>query len=83
MNKSITIFATLGILALLSGCNRSTSVAKDLTPNMRGVSQTNVEFDASEAVVINVGDRLYQDDWRNFMLLNKPSSLSVVPVVQD
>ena len=50
---------------------------------MRGISKTYVEFEASEAVAVDVGDRLYQDDWRNFMLLNKPSSLSAIPVVQN
>ena len=58
-------------------------ILRNLTPNMRGISKTYVEFEASEAVAVDVGDRLYQDDWRNFMLLNKPSSLSAIPVVQN
>ena len=50
---------------------------------MKGIAETPSEDKAGIAVVNNVNDRLYVDDWRKVLLLDKPSSLTVVPVVQN
>ena len=55
----------------------------NLTPQMNGLSETYSENDAGIAVVNNENERMYDDDWRRALLLDKPSMLSPIPVVQD
>jgi len=81
---TITLFVTL---AALQGCysqpSSVTEQLENLTPNMDGLSETYNENDAGIAVVNNENERMYVDDWRRAMLLDKPSMLSPIPVVQD
>jgi hypothetical protein len=49
---------------------------------MRSLSQSNVSFDAFEEVDIYIDDHTYQDDYRSFILFDKLSSFSVVPIAK-
>ena len=72
------------ISQLLSSNNadyRSGVDLNNLTPNMNGLAQTYSENDAGIAVTNNENDRMYMDDLRRAMLLDKPSILSPIPVV--
>jgi hypothetical protein len=61
----------------------SEAILANLTPNLKTLGDTRGELDASNADVINVNNRAYQGDVESFWLLDKPSSLSVVPIVQE
>ncbi len=69
--------------AYLNLAYSSRAILSDLTPQMNGLSETYDENDAGIAVVNNANERMYDDDWRRALLLDKPSMLSPVPVVQD
>ncbi len=87
MKKCIFTLTFASLLAALIGCqsnkHSTNAILKDLTPNMDGLSETYSENDAGIAVVNNDNDRMYVDDWRRVMILDKPSSLSPYPVVGD
>ena len=87
MKKCIFTLTFASLSAALIGCQSNThstnAILKDLTPNMDGLSETYSENDAGIAVVNNDNDRMYVDDWRRVMILDKPSSLSPYPVVGD
>ena len=87
MQKCIIFTTGLITLTALLGCqpnSHSTSaVLGDLTPNLDGLSETYSENDAGIAVVNNDNERMYVDDWRRALILDKPSALSPYPVVAD
>jgi len=56
------------------------AIAANLTPNMNGLAETRSQNDASIGVVNNENERMYIDDWRRLMLLDKPSSLTPYPI---
>ena len=58
-------------------------IMANLTPGMNGLAETYSENDAGIAVVNNDNDRMYVDDWRRVLIIDKPSSLSPYPVVGD
>ena len=61
----------------------SNAILSDLTPNLDGLAETYSENDAGIAVVNNDNERMYVDDWRRALILDKPSALSPYPVVAD
>lgn len=79
---SITFVVTVAIIAVLTGRAKQASFANSLTHNMRSLSQSNVSFDAFEEVDIYIADHTYQDDYRSFILFDKLSSFSVVPIAK-
>jgi hypothetical protein len=89
MNKfCITLLAALLVTSLFAGCHQKSgystkAILANPSPEMKGIAETPSEDKAGIAVVNNVNDRLYVDDWRKVLLLDKPSSLTVVPVVQN
>ena len=76
-------------MGTLIGCNQlvrysskdADPILVDLTPNMDGLAQTYSENDAGIAVTNNANRRMKADDLRRFMLLDKASILSPMPVV--
>lgn len=54
-----------------------------LTPNMHGLAETHDENDAGVAVTKNTEWRQFDDDIRRALMLDRPSSLSPYPVVDD
>jgi len=59
------------------------AIIANLTPAMNGLSETYSENDAGIIVVNNANERMYVDDWRRALILDKPSALSPYPVVAD
>jgi hypothetical protein len=55
----------------------------NLTPNLHGLAQTHDENDAGVAVTKNTEWRQFDDDIRRALMLDRPSSLSPYPVVDD
>ena len=53
------------------------------SPSMRGLAETYNDHDAGIAVTNNTNSRSYEDDWRRFLLFDRPSTLSPFPVVND
>ena len=87
MNKCILTISILSVLGMFVGCNSNShsesAVLRNLTPNMNGLAETYSENDAGILVVNNANDRMIVDDLRRATLLDRPSSLSPFPVVQD
>lgn len=55
----------------------------NLTPDMHGLAETHDENDAGVAVTKNTEWRQFDDDVRRALMLDRPSSLSPYPVVDD
>ncbi len=90
MNRTIlTSLSAVVLTAAFTGCrtneggNSTKAILANPSPQMDGLAETYPEDKAGIAVVNNVNDRLYVDDWRRTLLLDKPSALSVMPVVQN
>jgi len=84
MNKCMSTVSLLALAGTLSGCHSNThstnAVVSDLTPNMNGLAETRSQNDAGIALVNNENERMYIDDWRRLMLLDKSSSLTPYPI---
>ena len=61
----------------------SRAILVSLTPNMRGLSDTHAEREAGDAVTKNANIRMSTDDLNRAILLDRPSSLSPYPVVDN
>ena len=61
----------------------SKAILSSLTPPHQGLTETEAERLASIAVTKNVNHRLMHDDINRSILLDRPSSLSIYPVIQD
>lgn len=87
MHKCIILTTGLITLTALTGCqsnaHSSNAILSDLTPNLDGLAETYSENDAGIIVVNNANERMYVDDWRRALILDKPSALSPYPVVVD
>ena len=59
------------------------AIMANLTPEMSTLSQTYSERSARISVTNSQNSRLINDDWDKALLLDKPSSLSVIPVVEN
>jgi len=59
------------------------AILADLTPEMSTLSQTYSEKTARISLTNNQNSRLIKDDWDKFLLLDKPSTLSDIPVVEN
>ncbi len=59
----------------------SKTILSSLTPSMQGLSQTDPELEAGEAVGKNSNHRMFHDDMQRMFLLDQPSILSPMPVV--
>ena len=84
MKTRILTLSLITLTGTLIGCYSSENVnpiLADLTPNMDGLAQTYSENDAGIAVTNNANRRMKADDLRRFMLLDKSSILSPMPVV--
>jgi hypothetical protein len=55
----------------------------DLTPNMHGLAETHDENDAGVANTKNTEWRQFDDDIRRALMLDRPSSLSPYPVIDN
>jgi len=55
----------------------------NLTPNMHGLAETHAENDAGVAMTKDTEWRQFDDDIRRALMLDRPSSLSPYPVVND
>lgn len=85
MKNAITTLITIGFLSFC-GCENHQSaetneILDNLSPNMYGLAENIQENDAGIAYVNNTADRLYIDDWRRVMLLDRPTTLSPFPVI--
>ena len=58
------------------------AILANMTPEMSTLSQTYSERTARISVTNNQNSRLFNDDWDKALLLDKPSTLSVIPVVE-
>jgi hypothetical protein len=63
--------------------NSNNAILESLTPSHQGLTETEAERLASIAVTKNVNHRMMHDDVNRVLLLDRPSSLSIYPVVQD
>ncbi|MBT4523524.1 MAG: hypothetical protein HOI88_02810 [Phycisphaerae bacterium] len=61
----------------------SKAILLSLTPSQQGLADTEAERLASIAVTKNVNHRSMHDDINHILLLDRPSSLSIYPTVQD
>ena len=59
------------------------AMLNNLTPDMHGLAETHDENDAGIAVTKNTEWRQFDDDVRRALMLDRPSSLSPYPVVDD
>ncbi len=59
------------------------NMLENLTPDMHGLAQTHDENDAGVAVTKNTEWRQFDDDIRRALMLDRPSSLSPYPVIDD
>ena len=59
------------------------AMLNNLTPDMHGLAETHDENDAGVAVTINTEWRQFDDDVRRALMLDRPSSLSPYPVVDN
>lgn len=87
MNRpTMTSLTAIVLTAVFTGCrtneggNSTKAILANPSPQMDGLTETYSEDKAGIAVV---NDRLYVDDWRRMLLLDKPSALSVMLVVQN
>lgn len=55
----------------------------DLTPDMHGLAENHDENDAGVALTKNTEWRQFDDDLRRALLLDRPSSLSPYPVIDN
>jgi len=58
------------------------AILANMTPEMSTLSQTYSERTARISVTNNQNSRLFNDDWDKALLLDKPSTLSIIPVVE-
>ncbi len=75
--------ATCCLLLVTVGCDSSYSteaILADLSPGMKTLSETHAEYAAGVAVTNNNNKRMLDADWRNILLLDHASTLSVAPV---
>ena len=61
----------------------SEAILTSLTPDMHGLAETHAENDAGVAFIKNTEWRQFDDDIRRALMLDRPSSLSPYPVVDD
>jgi hypothetical protein len=54
-----------------------------LSPNMHGLAETHDENDAGVAITKNTEWRQFDDDVRRALMLDRPSSLSPYPVIDN
>ena len=59
------------------------AMLNNLSPDMHGLAQTHDENDAGVAVIKNTEWRQFDDDVRRALMLDRPSSLSPYPVIDD
>ena len=59
------------------------AMLNNLTPDMHGLAETHDENDAGVASIKNTEWRQFDDDVRRALLLDRPSSLSPYPVIDD
>ena len=59
------------------------AILANLTPELATLSETDSEKTARIAVTNDQNSRLIKDDWDKFLLLDKPSTLSKIPVVEN
>ena len=59
------------------------AMLKNLTPDMHGLAETHDENDAGVALIKNTEWRQFDDDVRRALMLDRPSSLSPYPVIDD
>lgn len=59
------------------------AMLNDLSPDMHGLAETHHENDAGIAVTKNTEWRQFDDDVRRALMLDRPSSLSPYPVVDN
>ncbi len=56
-------------------------IAKDLTPELRSVGETDPDLWWNDQVIYDLQSRELMDDWQSFWLMNKPSHLSPYPIM--
>ena len=88
MNKQciITTITATAMTSIFAGCqNKATTpyILDHLSPQMDGLAESHAEDKAGIAVTNNMNDRMYTDDWRRALMVDKPSSLTPLPVVQN
>ncbi|MDP7006561.1 MAG: hypothetical protein QF718_10180 [Phycisphaerales bacterium] len=69
--------------AYLGMAYSSNAILSSLTPNMHGPSETHTENKAGIAVTNNTNHRMMHEDGNRFLLLDKPSTLTPMPIVRD
>ena len=81
--------ALLSTIAFATGCaptypeTQEGQILMDLTPNLAVVADSIYTEAAGIAVVNNSNRRLYMDDWRRALLLDKSSVLSPYPIIDN
>jgi hypothetical protein len=76
--------APLVAAAGLSGCASDVSYASvrgNLTPEMRGVTDTIPQAQAWESYMVNLNSRMINDDWNRAWYWDHPSRLDPRPVL--
>jgi hypothetical protein len=58
-------------------------ILRNLSPQMDGLAESHAEDKAGISVTNNMNDRMYTDDWRRALMVDKPSALTPLPVVQN
>ena len=85
--RPTSVILTLGVLAISAGCSKSptntdfSAIKSNLTPELVGISERNVDIERNMAVVSNTNTRLFWSDLGRAFLFEAPSSLSPYDVV--
>ena len=70
--------------SVISSQDESTQkMLNGLSPNMHGLAETHDENDAGVAITKNTEWRQFDDDVRRALMLDRPSSLSPYPVIDN
>jgi len=83
----LLISMTCLALPLTAGCSSNpnnvsiSSIRGNLTPEVKGVSETNYDQANNQAIIENIQWREASDDLDRIFLLDQPSTLSPYPIV--
>jgi len=84
--KLVAMLSAVSLAAALGGCGGGTSyssIKHDLTPELEGTGEREVERDKDAHVTYNVNWRGFHDDMARAFLYDSPSRLSPYPIVNS
>ena len=83
MKVVASIAATVLFAMTMGGCHSETSlhsILNDLTPELSGTAEREVDIDRNFAVAKDQNCRMFRDDWGRVWYTDHPSRLSPMPI---